>query len=191
MPSFDIASTVDLAEVDNALANLMREIDQRYDFKGSQSKIDRSDYALTIHADDDLKLNQIHELLKGHLQRRNIAPGVLDFGKVEKAAGQSVRQVVTLRNGIDQTLAKTLLFGNLIEIGHMPKFACLLGESRNKVRMAMPQRVDGNAAGEIQISLTARRHQPATLTLFKGKRRACEGFIKRRTTHFRSPNSPA
>ena len=94
MPSFDIASTVDLAEVDNALANLMREIDQRYDFKGSQSKIDRSDYALTIHADDDLKLNQIHELLKGHLQRRNIAPGVLDFGKVEKAGGSPASRCV-------------------------------------------------------------------------------------------------
>jgi uncharacterized protein YajQ (UPF0234 family) len=109
MPSFDIVSTVDLAEVDNALGNVAREMAQRYDFKGSASKVERSDYALVIHADDDLKLKQVHELLQGHLQRRGIEPGALDYGTVEKAAGQSVRQTVTLKNGIDQALAKRLV----------------------------------------------------------------------------------
>ncbi len=109
MPSFDIVSKTDLAEVDNALQNLAREITQRYDFKGSNCRIERKDAELTIHADDDLKLKQMHELLKGHLVRRKVEPGVLDFKSVDKAAGQSVRQVVEIKTGIGKDLAKQLV----------------------------------------------------------------------------------
>jgi cyclic-di-GMP-binding protein len=109
VPSFDIVSKTDLAEVDNALQNLAREITQRYDFKGSNCRIERKEAELTIHADDDLKLKQMHELLKGHLVRRKIEPGVLDFKTVEKAAGQSVRQVVEIKMGIAKDLAKQLV----------------------------------------------------------------------------------
>ena len=109
MPSFDIVSKTDLAEVDNALQNLAREITQRYDFKGSNCRIERKEAELTIHADDDLKLKQMHELLKGHLVRRKIEPGVLEFKSVEKAAGQSVRQVVEIKMGIAKDLAKQLV----------------------------------------------------------------------------------
>jgi uncharacterized protein YajQ (UPF0234 family) len=109
VPSFDIVSKTDLAEVDNALQNLAREITQRYDFKGSNCRIERKEAELTIHADDDLKLKQMHELLKGHLVRRKIEPGVLDFKSVEKAAGQSVRQVVEIKMGIAKDLAKQLV----------------------------------------------------------------------------------
>ena len=109
MPSFDIVSKTDLAEVDNALANLTREIAQRYDFKGSNSRIERKDAELTIHADDEMKLKQVHELLKGHLVRRKVEPGALEFKTPEKAAGQSVRQTVEIRTGIGKDLAKKLV----------------------------------------------------------------------------------
>ncbi len=109
MPSFDIVSQTDLAEVDNALQNLAREITQRYDFKGSNSRVERKDGELTIHADDDLKLKQMHELLQGHLAKRKIEPGVLDYKTPEKAAGQSVRQVVAIKTGIDKELARRLV----------------------------------------------------------------------------------
>lgn len=109
MPSFDIVSQTDLAEVDNALQNLAREITQRYDFKGSNSRVERKDNELTIHADDDLKLKQMHELLQGHLAKRKIEPGVLDYRTPEKAAGQSVRQVVAVKTGIDKELARRLV----------------------------------------------------------------------------------
>lgn len=109
MPSFDIVSKTDLSEVDNALANLAREVTQRYDFKGSKCRIERKDAELTIHADDDLKLKQMDELLRGHLARRKIEPGVLDFKTPEKAAGQSVRQVVAVKTGIDKELAKRIV----------------------------------------------------------------------------------
>ena len=108
MPSFDIVSRLDLAEVDNALAGMMREIATRFDFKNSKSTISRAEGALTILADDDLKLKQMHELLKTHLARRKVEPGVLDFQTPEKAAGQSLRQTVALRQGIDAELARRL-----------------------------------------------------------------------------------
>jgi len=109
MPSFDIVSKTDLAEVDNALNNLQREITQRFDFKGSKATIERKDAELTINADDDMKLRQLQEMLKGHLTRRKVDAGVLDFKDPEKAAGQSVRQSVRIRQGIEQDLAKKVV----------------------------------------------------------------------------------
>lgn len=109
MPSFDVVSKTDLAEVDNALANMTREMSQRYDFKNSIAKIERKEAELTINADDDLKLNQMHELLQGHLARRKIDAGVIDYKTVEKAAGQAVRQKAVIRQGIDRELAKRLV----------------------------------------------------------------------------------
>ncbi len=108
MPSFDIVSEVDLAEAENGIANVMREVETRYDFKGSQSKVEMTGAIITIHADDDLKLRQLHEILQGQLQKRGIEAGSLDYQKVEPAAGQSVRQNVLLREGIERELAKKI-----------------------------------------------------------------------------------
>jgi cyclic-di-GMP-binding protein len=109
MPSFDIESKTDLAEVDNALNNMIREMTTRYDFKGSHCSIERQDDKLVLLADDDLKLRQMHELLQGHLSRRKIDAGVLDYGEVEAAAGQSVRQNVEVQQGIERELAKRIV----------------------------------------------------------------------------------
>ncbi len=109
MPSFDIVSKIDLAEVDNALANMLREISQRYDFKNSLSRIERNGAELTLDADDELKLRQMHELLQGHLARRKIDVGLIEYKGVEKAAGQAVRQKALIRQGIDRELAKRLV----------------------------------------------------------------------------------
>lgn len=109
MPSFDIVSETDLAEIDNAINNLTREIAQRYDFKGSSSSVERKDNELQIKADDDLKLKQVHELLQGHLARRKIDVSVLDYKPVEKAAGQSVRQTVVIKQGIASDIAKKIV----------------------------------------------------------------------------------
>ncbi len=109
MPSFDIVSKTDLAEVDNAVNNVTREISQRYDFKGSSSKVEHNEGIITIDADDDLKLKQMHEVLQGNLAKRGIDHGVLDYQTPEKAAGQAVRQQVTVRQGIDKELAKKIV----------------------------------------------------------------------------------
>ncbi len=109
MPSFDIVSKTDLAEVDNAVANMMREVETRYDFKGSQSTAEHKEGVITIHADDELKLKQMQELLRGHMAKRSIDHNVLDFQDPERAAGQSMRQSVTVKQGIDKDLAKKVV----------------------------------------------------------------------------------
>ena len=109
MPSFDIVSEIDTAEAENAVANVTREIGTRYDFKGSKSTVEIADGVITIFADDDMKLRQMHELLQGHMQKRGIEPGSLDYQKEEPAAGQSVRQRVLLKEGIGKDLAKDIV----------------------------------------------------------------------------------
>lgn len=109
MPSFDIVSRLDLAEVDNAVAGITREIGTRFDFKGSKCSIERKESEIALVADDDLKLKQMHELLKVHLTRRKVEAGALDFKTPEKAAGNTVRQSIVLRQGIDADLAKQLV----------------------------------------------------------------------------------
>ncbi|MEW5729462.1 MAG: YajQ family cyclic di-GMP-binding protein [Pseudomonadota bacterium] len=109
MPSFDIVSKTDMAEVDNALAGIMREIAQRFDFKGAKCSVERADQTITVLADDDSKLKQMHELLKVYFTRRQVDPKALDFQKVEAASGNTVRQQVVVKQGIDKELAKKLV----------------------------------------------------------------------------------
>jgi cyclic-di-GMP-binding protein len=109
MPSFDIVSRLDMAEVDNALAGLTREITTRYDFKDSKSSVTRQESDLLILADDELKLRQLHELLKMHLTRRKVDAGALEFKPAEKASGNMQRQTVVLKQGVDRELAKRLV----------------------------------------------------------------------------------
>lgn len=109
MPSFDVVSKVDLSEVDNAIQNVRREIEQRYDFKGSKCSIERNDDEMVILADDELKLKQMHEVLQGHLAKRGIEPSVLDYKTAENAAGQSQRQKVSIKQGLSKELAKKLV----------------------------------------------------------------------------------
>jgi uncharacterized protein YajQ (UPF0234 family) len=109
MPSFDIVSRIDLAEVDNALAGMTREIGTRFDFKGSKCTVERQEGILTIGADDELKLKQMHELLRVHLTRRKVDPAALEFKTPEKASGNTLKQVIVLRQGVDANLAKQLI----------------------------------------------------------------------------------
>ena len=109
MPSFDIVSRIDLAEVDNALAGMTREIGTRFDFKGSQCTVERAELIITLMADDDLKLRQMQELLKVYFTRRKVDAGALDFKEPEKAAGNRLRQLITIKQGIDGELARRLV----------------------------------------------------------------------------------
>jgi len=109
MPSFDVVSKTDLNEVDNALHNIEREIATRFDFKNSKSKIERQEAVLTLNADDQPKLKQMHELLKAHMVRRKIDPSALEFKDPERASGDMVRQEIIIKQGIDRELAKQLV----------------------------------------------------------------------------------
>lgn len=109
MPSFDIVSRTEMTEVDNALQGAAREIGTRYDFKGSTCTIERAEQVLTIKADDEGKLKQVQELLRGHMAKRKVDGKSLDFGKVEKATGQSVRQTVTVKQGVERENAQKIV----------------------------------------------------------------------------------
>ncbi len=111
MPSFDIVSKTELAEVDNALDGVRREMNTRFDFKGTKSTITREQQAITILADDQMKLRQIQELVKAYFVRRKIDPAALEFKDEERASGDMVRQIVVVKEGIDRELAKTIVKG--------------------------------------------------------------------------------
>jgi hypothetical protein len=109
MPSFDIVSRTNLVEVGNALQGATREIGTRYDFKGSKCAIERNESVLTIHADDEFKLKQVQDLMKGHMGKRKVNINAFDFAKPEDASGNSLRQAVTIRQGIDRDLAQQIV----------------------------------------------------------------------------------
>ena len=109
MPSFDIVSKTDLAEVDNAVQGVAREIGTRFDFKGSKCTVERKEALITILADDDMKLRQIQELLKGYVVRRKLDAAALEFKEPQKASGNALRQEVVVKQGIDQTVGKRIV----------------------------------------------------------------------------------
>ena len=108
MPSFDIVSRVDFQEIDNAIANALREITNRYDFKGSNTTLERREKVITIVTDDDLKLSQVNDILISHFVRRKLDPLALGKKDKEKAGGDRIRQTISLVEGIDQDVAKKI-----------------------------------------------------------------------------------
>ena len=108
MPSFDVVNRLDFQEIDNAIANVTREITNRYDFKGSETSIERKDNDLTVVTDDELKLNQVHDLIITHLVRRKVDPLCLSKKSLEKAGGNKVRQFYSFIEGIEQSIAKKI-----------------------------------------------------------------------------------
>ena len=109
MPSFDVVSRTELPEVDNALQGVKKEIGTRFDFKGSQCSIERTDDVLTIRADDDMKLKQVQELLRGYLAKRKVDHTALDYNDPEQASGNTVRQTIVIKQGIARDLAQKIV----------------------------------------------------------------------------------
>jgi cyclic-di-GMP-binding protein len=109
MPSFDIISKINYPEFDNALANCLREIANRFDFKGLNISIKRNNKVITTLAPDELKLKQVNELLQIHLIRRKVDPRVIAIKNSENAAASTLRQVSELEEGISQESAKKII----------------------------------------------------------------------------------
>ncbi|MGD0884642.1 MAG: YajQ family cyclic di-GMP-binding protein [Thermodesulfovibrionales bacterium] len=109
--SFDIVCNVDLQEVSNAVIQAMKEIGQRFDFKGSKSDIelDKGKGLLILVSDDEPKLRSVIDILQTKLVKRGVSLKALNYGKVEEAAGSTVRQTVTLQQGIPQEKAKEIV----------------------------------------------------------------------------------
>ena len=110
MPTFDIVSEVNTVEVHNAVDQANKEVGTRFDFKGSDARIEWKDKekTLTIYADDDFKLSQVTDILTGKLTKRGVDIRSLKYGDVEKVSGNKVKQAVTVRTGVEQELAKKI-----------------------------------------------------------------------------------
>ena len=109
MPSFDVVSKLDMQEIDNSISNSMKEITQRYDFKGSNSKIERSDKIITLTTEDELKAKQVLDILNGHIIKRNIDTRSIKLKNSESASGNTIRQTFDLIEGVDQDISKKII----------------------------------------------------------------------------------
>ncbi len=107
--SFDVVSKIEMPEVTNAVSQAMKEIGQRFDFKGSKSDISLEKDALVIISDDEYKLKSVVDILQGKLVKRGVPVKNLSFGKIEPALGGTVRQRVTLQQGIPADKAKEIV----------------------------------------------------------------------------------
>jgi len=108
MPSFDIVSEVNQVELKNAIDQTNKEITNRFDFKGSDARVELVDKALTVFADDDFKIAQVYDVLIGKMTKRNVDVRALQRAKSEKVGGDKMKQVITVKVGVDQELGKRI-----------------------------------------------------------------------------------
>ncbi len=139
MPTFDIVSEAEMVEVRNALDQANKEITNRFDFKGSDARIEQKDRELTSFADDEFKLGQVRDVLIGKFAKRNVDVRFLEYGDPQKIGGDKMKQVITVRHGVSGDLAK--------------KIVRLVKDSKIKVQASIQGdtvRVSGNKRDDLQ-----------------------------------------
>jgi uncharacterized protein YajQ (UPF0234 family) len=106
--SFDVVSQVDRQEVKNAVDQTNKEVGNRFDFKGSDARVELAELVLTVFADDEFKLGQVTDVLRGRLAKRNIDVRCLELGSVEKISGDKVKRPITVKVGVPQDKGKQI-----------------------------------------------------------------------------------
>ncbi len=109
MPSFDVVSEVDGHEVRNAVDQTNKEVSARFDFKGTDARVEHADLVLSVFADDEFKLEQVLDILRSKLTKRKIDVRCLEKGQIEKISGNKVKQQVTVKTGLNVELAKKIV----------------------------------------------------------------------------------
>ena len=154
MPSLDVVSKTNIPEVDNALNGIAREVKQRYDLKGSMCSVERSDTTLTISADNNMLLRQMHVLLSSYCGRRGVDIGFLDFKSPQNATKDSLRQEVLIRQGIDQELGKKII--KMIKGTKLKVQAKIQGDEL---------RISGKKRDDLQLTIASIKKMKVTLPL--------------------------
>jgi len=144
MPSFDIVSKTDMTSVENALQGVAKEMQVRYDFKGSKSDVSKNDDVITILADDELKRRQVEELLITHLTRKGVDSKALEFGRLEQAAGNMVRQAIQVKQGVQREVAQKIV--KAIKSSKLKTQAAIQGD---EIRVSGKKRDDLQATMEM------------------------------------------
>ncbi|HZW12256.1 MAG TPA: YajQ family cyclic di-GMP-binding protein [Noviherbaspirillum sp.] len=154
MPSFDVVSEANMVEVKNAVDQSNKEISTRFDFKGSDARVDQKERELTAYADSEFQLNQVRDVLTGKMVKRNVDVRFLDLGKIEKIGGDKVKQVIKVKNGIDSDDAK--------------KIVKIVKESKIKVQASIQGdavRVTGAKRDDLQSTIALLRKEVTDLPL--------------------------
>lgn len=144
MPSFDVVSEINKVELANSLDIANKEIANRFDFKGSDARVEHKDMELTIYADDDFKLEQVHDVLVSKMTKRGIDARVLEEGKKEKVSGNKMKEIIKVKNGISQELGKKIV--RIIKDSKMKVQGSIQGET---VRVTGAKRDDLQAAMDL------------------------------------------
>lgn len=137
MPSFDTVSEANIVEVRNAVDQANKEITNRFDFKGTDARIEQKERELTAFADSEFQLDQARDVLTAKLVKRNVDVRFLDIGKVEKIGGDKVKQLIKIKNGIESDAAKKIV--RIIKDSKMKVQASIQGDA---VRIAGAKRDD-------------------------------------------------
>ncbi len=154
MPSFDTVCEPNMVEVRNAVDTSAKEISTRFDFKGTSAAIELKDKEITIYGDADFQLQQVEDILRNKLTKRNVDVRYLDIGKVEKIGGDKVKQVVKVREGIATEDAK--------------KITKIIKESKMKVQASIQGdavRITGTKRDDLQAAMALLRKDMAELPL--------------------------
>ncbi|TMS56547.1 YajQ family cyclic di-GMP-binding protein [Imbroritus primus] len=109
MPSFDVVCEANMVELKNAVEQANKEISTRFDFKGSDARIEQKDVELTAYADDDFKMGQLRDVLVGKLAKRGVDVRFLEDGKLEKIGGDKLKQTIKIKKGVSGDLAKKIV----------------------------------------------------------------------------------
>ena len=141
MPSFDVVCEADMVEVRNALDQSNKEISNRFDFKGSDARIEHKEHELTLYADDEFKLGQVRDVMVGKFAKRNVDVRFLEYGDPQKIGGDRMKQVVTLRHGVSGDLGKKIV--RLIKDSKLKVQASIQGDT---VRVTGAKRDDLQSA---------------------------------------------
>ncbi len=141
MPSFDVVSEANAVEVKNAVDQANKEITTRFDFKGSDARVEQKERELTAYADSEFQLTQVRDVLTGKMTKRNVDVRFLDMGKIEKIGGDKVKQVIKVKNGIESDDAKKIV--RLVKDSKLKVQASIQGDA---VRITGAKRDDLQAA---------------------------------------------
>jgi cyclic-di-GMP-binding protein len=141
MPSFDTVCEPNLVDVKNAVENAAKEIATRFDFKGSSAAVELKDKEITMFGDADFQLQQVEDLLRAKLTKRNVDARYLDVEKIQKIGGDKVKQIVKVREGIEADMAKKIV--RVLKDSKMKVQASIQGDS---VRVTGAKRDDLQAA---------------------------------------------
>ncbi len=155
--SFDIASKIDLQEVDNAVQQTQKEIGQRFDFKGTKVNVRREGDAIILHADDEFKLRSLVEVLEAKLVKRKVPLKGLSYGKVEAAAGSTVRQQATIQQGIPIEKAREIVkqikgMGVKVQAQIMEDQVRVSGRSRDDLQAVIQELRKGDLGIDMQFT---------------------------------------